>query len=243
MIQMRVRDVMTTEPVTVGIDRPLKDVATLLFERGIAGVPVVDEQGRPVGMVSETDLLAFEDLQAHEPQHRSLVELFLHPERAARFGALAHGVRAGDVMTTPVHSIGPDVPVTRAIGEILRHRLHRLPVLGPQGDLVGIVSLHDLLAPLVRSDEDLAREIHDDIVSWVLADQAPHVRVTADDGVIHLDGHVESRSQAAMLVQMSLRVPGVTGVEDHLTCEDEGPRPEPHVEPAIATVERTVRLR
>jgi CBS domain-containing protein len=244
MFRMRVRDVMTPAPVTVGADVPLRDVAVLLFERGVSGVPVLDDEDRVVGVISETDLLEFEDQQTHRPERRSLVELFVHPERAARFQAMSEGVRARDVMSAPVRSVGPDVPLVEAIRTIIRLHLRRLVVLEPDGRVAGVVSLHDLLAPFLRSDDEIELELRDDIVAWVLGDTARHIRVGVDDGVVTLEGHVQHRSAARSLVRMSERVPGVTGVEDRMSWEDDDidrGAPE-HVEPAIASAERIVRL-
>ncbi len=209
---MRVREVMTTDVTTVGLETPLREVARLLAERGISGVPVVDG-GAVVGVVSEADLLVKErGINPHTPGILGL--LF---EGGLATEAKLRALTAGESMTAPPVTIGPDARVADAAAKMIDERVNRLPVVDEEGTLLGIVTRADLVRAFVRSDESIASEIRDDVILqtlWIPPDQ---VNVTVREGTVQLSGCVDTEADAELVVSQARRVPGVVAVASELT--------------------------
>lgn len=211
MIDVRVvRDVMTEAVVSVRPGTPLKDVAKLLVERRISGVPVVDEAGTVLGVVSETDLLVKEqgtDAVPHRPLARFVGE---SPTTLAQL-AKVRAVTAGEAMTAPAITIGPDRRINDAAATMIKRSVNRLPVV-EQGRLVGVVTRADLVRAYVRSDAELAHAIRAELDRMLMSDaQRWTIRVT--DGVVELEGSVERRSTADAVGRVVRMVPGVVDVD------------------------------
>ncbi len=139
---MKVADVMTVDVVTVGKETPLRDVAALLTERRISGLPVVDE-GRVVGVVSEGDILVKE--RGRKAERRGLFGVLLDDRATAELKLEARTADAA--MTSPALTIGPDRPVAEAAGVMVDQGVNRLPVVNADGTLLGIVTRADLVRP------------------------------------------------------------------------------------------------
>ena len=161
-----VRDVMTTPVFSVTPSMPLKDVARILVDHRISGVPVVDDAGTVVGVVSEADFLLKEG--GHEIARRRRFGRFLGEDREAttRHNKLG-AVTAGEAMTSPATTIEADRSTTAAATLMVDLDVNRLPVV-EAGKLVGIVSRADLVRAFVRSDEQLAEAIRQDVLLRVL---------------------------------------------------------------------------
>jgi CBS domain-containing protein len=155
---MKVRDVMTRNVVTVEEDTPLKDVAELLLEHDISGVPVVYD-GRVVGVVSETDILYKE--RGAEGERRGPIAWLLDEPRPENGQKLAART-AGEAMTSPPVTIRPDRSVAQAASMMLEHRVNRLPVIA-DGHLVGLVTRSDLVRAFTRPDPEIERSIREDV--------------------------------------------------------------------------------
>ena len=221
---MQAKDVMTTNVVTVTPSTRIQDIAKLLLERKISGVPVVDPDDRVLGIVSEGDLM--QRIENETERHRSWWLGFVASrEQRAEEYVKSHGTRAGDVMTTDVVTVGEDV----AIGEIARileeRRIKRVPVVR-DGKLVGIISRANLLhglaarkeeAPAAPSIDD--RAIREAVIGalekegWVTHGS---LNVIVTDGVVELWGWVESEDERQAFKIATENVPGVRFVEDHL---------------------------
>ena len=137
----RVRDVMTTHVVRAAPSDTYADVADLLLEHGITGVPVTDGSGRVLGVVSETDLLRCEAVRSERAR----------PERASDVGPGSTvppgpAETAAELMTCPPITASPDDDLPGTARKLLRSGLRLLPVV-VDGRLVGTVSRRDLLAP------------------------------------------------------------------------------------------------
>jgi len=141
---MQASDVMTTTVITVTPDTPVQEVARLLLESGISGVPVVDAQGALAGIVSEGDLIDRVDGEPGRRRRSWWLELVRPPEDQARDYLKLHGQRAQDVMTRDVVSVAEDAPLGEIARLLEKHRVKRVPVLR-DGRLVGIVSRANLL--------------------------------------------------------------------------------------------------
>jgi CBS domain-containing protein len=215
---MRVDQVMTKDVLTVTPETPLKDVAALLVEKGISGVPVV-ENGQLVGIVSEGDLLVKEAGPGVRPS-RMLDWLLLsdYTEREAKFGART----AGEAMTSPARTIPDYASVATAAARMSEEGVNRLPVL-KDGKLVGILTRADVVRAFTRRDDEIAEEIREDVIGRGFWEQPDAVTVKVDHGEVVLSGTVQSHAVASGIPHAVLRVPGVISVESELTAvQDEG---------------------
>ena len=155
---MKVEDVMTRTVVTVAPQTSLKDVAALLSEHGISGVPVCDTNGRLLGVVSEADIVRKEEGRPAERERF----WWLHApddESVAKIAART----AGEAMTSPAITIEPGRPVSEVARLMVERRVNRLPVVAGE-ELVGIVTRADLVRAFRRSDEEIKREITEDVI-------------------------------------------------------------------------------
>ncbi|HXM55352.1 MAG TPA: CBS domain-containing protein [Candidatus Dormibacteraeota bacterium] len=203
-----VGSVMTRDVVSVSPGAPYKDVAGKLREHRVSAVPVVDANQRVLGIVSEADLL----LKEERPPHRPGGPL-VHPyDDEAR--AMARNAAA--LMTAPVVTVRPEATLTEAARLMHRQHVKRLPVVDARGALVGIVSRADLLRVFLRSDESIAAEVRDHVLAGTLAIEPDEVQVGVDDGVVRLEGQLETRGLVRILVRLVAAVEGVVGVDDRL---------------------------
>jgi CBS-domain-containing membrane protein len=210
---MRVHEVMTTDVATTTPEALLKEAATELVRRRISGMPVVDDEGCVVGVVSEADILAKE---GDEQKHGGFLQWLVDPGDpwvASRWDA----VTVGDAMSAPARTILPDRTVAEAATLMLEENVNRLPVVGEDGKLVGLVSRGDLVRAFVRSDEEILREIEEDVMRRVMWLNPSEVDVTVEDGIVTLKGEVASEADADLLPKFARRVPGVVEVTSTLT--------------------------
>jgi CBS domain-containing protein len=198
-IKMQAKDIMTTSVATVGPDASITEIAELLLSRQVSAVPVVDAGGRPVGIVSENDLMRRADSdRVRRPSW--WLALVGGADDNAREYVRTHGGTAADVMTRPVISIGEDVPVNEVAHLLESEHIKRLPVLR-DGKIVGIVSRADLLRALAsgeaprRAALDGDRELRERVEAEIAAAHVPadFVSVSVADGEVHLWGAAESR--------------------------------------------------
>lgn len=205
-----VREVMTTTVLAVRPETPLKEVARLLVERRISGLPVVDDEGQVVGVVSEADLLVKEQGPDAVPRG-TLDRLLGESEETRQLRAKAEARTAGEAMTAPAITIDGSRSVHQAASIMIERRVNRLPVVDA-GHLVGIVTRADLVRSFVRSDAQLAQSIREDVLLKALWIDPERFDVEVEDGVVTLRGSVDRRSTAAMVAHMVEMVPGVVGV-------------------------------
>ncbi len=212
---MTVSDVMNTSVVTVARDTPLKNVARLLSEFAISGLPVVDDDGVVVGVVSETDIL-FKQLVDNGTRAR-LVEVLFGAERSRRRKTEAQ--RAGEAMTSPAITIAPDASLGDAARTMLEHAVNRLPVT-ENGQLVGIVACVDLVRAFARSDEEIADEVNAILTGRFWFDPTA-VIVEVSDGRVTVAGEVDSTETATLLEETLRELPGVVSVSVALMARDD----------------------
>ena len=220
MSHRKVREVMTSDVVTVGVDTAFKELAAIMARQGVSALPVLDGAGRVAGVVSEADLLPKQEFQ-EDPKARPLP--WWHRWAARDRSA---GTTAGDLMTTPAITIGPDESVVAAARVMERRKIKRLPVTGPDARLEGIVSRCDLVRVFLRPDIEIRQEIIDEVLTDYLGTDPALVRVTVTEGVVTLAGEVEKKSMIPFAVRMSRSVDGVVDVADELTFTvDDTPLP------------------
>jgi CBS-domain-containing membrane protein len=210
-MRRRVKDVMTAEVAYARRDTPYKELVRLLAERGVSGLPVVDDQRRVVGIVSEADLLIKQDHPANHFQR-----YFLERKRDRLERAKAHGATAAELMSRPAVTVGPQASVAEAARLLRKHLVKRLPVVDGQGRLVGVVSRADVLKVFLRPDEELRREILDEVIHAELLMGPGRFHVTVRDGMVVLQGSCERRSLIPVVVAAVAAVEGVIGVENRL---------------------------
>jgi CBS domain-containing protein len=210
MSHRKVRDVMTTEVVTVPSDMRFKELAALLDQLKVSALPVLGPGGRVAGVVSEVDLLRKEEYQDDPNAKR--------PPRWRRRAdqAKARGCTAADVMSAPAITVTPEASVVAAARLLHRHHIKPLPVVEADGRLAGIVTPHDLLRVYLRSDADIRGEIINDILVGCLATNPALVEVTVTDGVVQLAGELGQKSMISAAFRMSRAVDGVIDVTGQL---------------------------
>jgi CBS domain-containing protein len=201
----RVRDVMTTSVVTIDRITPYKEIARLLVEHKISGVPVLSLGRKVTGVVSEGDLLAARDTG---PPTRS-------GWRHWAFGREVHRGRYADLlMTSPAVTIHPDATIAAAARLMNSHHIRRLPVVDADGTLAGIVSRRDLLSIFLRPDADIAAEVGE-ILTEVMPGGPTGIEVAVRNGVVKLTGQPELASDEDLIsvaVRLTWDVDGVVDV-------------------------------
>jgi len=202
---------MTGDVTTIGADAPLKEAAMLMVNAGISGLPVVDDQRRVIGIITEADFVSAEAARAWGRQRKRLL--------ANVFGEVQTPTAStvGDAMTTKPHTIDRDSSVTEAARRMTDLKVKRLPVVTPDGTLDGIVSRADVMGAFARSDEELRTEIEEDVIERVMRLEAGLVAVSIDDGVVEISGSLETRSETRLVEELIIRVEGVVSVTSHLT--------------------------
>jgi CBS-domain-containing membrane protein len=211
MMGRKVEDVMTSEVVCARPSTPYKELVRLLTERNVSAVPVVDEERHVLGVVSEADLILKQG-QPVDAVQRSL--LASKRRRADRLKA--RGGTAAELMTWPVITVGPQAGVADAARLLRKHRIKRLPVTDPAERLIGIVSQSDVLKVFLRPDEEIRRQVVDQVIIGDLLMDPEALQVTVRDGVVLLEGTCERRSLELVLVRAVAGVEGVVRVENRL---------------------------
>ncbi|MFF8841033.1 CBS domain-containing protein [Streptomyces sp. NPDC015130] len=194
MKHMKVGGLMTDDVVSTVPAASFRDVAKSLAEHDISGVPVVDEDDRVIGVVSESDLLARDELTAR------------------------------DLMTTPAITVHAEETVADAARLMVRRGVERLPVVDEEERLVGIVTRRDLLCVYLRPDAEIRQRIREDVLTDAMDLPGDAVDVHVLDGVVTLGGRVRRRSQAQMLVGLAEEVDGVVAVVDRLSFHEDDAR-------------------
>ncbi|MFD5817548.1 CBS domain-containing protein [Streptomyces sp. NPDC127038] len=230
-----VGQVMTSEVVGARREMSFKDVARLLDRYRISGLPVVDDDDKVVGVISETDLLRSGTARSgrgREPRRRprSLRRALPWPwpwqssgprrtatagAGAAEAGAARRGT-AEQLMSTPAITVHPEQRVADAARVMERHGVERLPVVDEEDRLIGIATRRDLLRVFLRTDEEIRREVTD-VLGRALSVPPGSVIVSVGDGVVRLEGRLERRGEIPEAVGLAWRVDGVVGVMNGLT--------------------------
>ncbi len=211
---MDVRDVMSREVISVRPETPLKEVARLLLDHGISGVPVVDDEGTVVGVVSEADFI-MKERGADAIHHRLLARLIGDsPEAEVEFTKVV-AERAGSAMSSPAITVDGGARLRDAAAIMVDRAINRLPVV-EDGRLVGIVSRADLVRAYLRSDRALEATIRDDVIRRELWEDPAAVAVSVTDGVASLSGTVDRRSTADLIARRVAALEGVVAVESSL---------------------------
>ena len=208
-----VKDVMTTHVVSVTADASFRTMAAALREHRVSAFPVLDDDGKVIGVVSEADMLAKEALESEPQGMPGMIAGILRRREHEK----ARGTTAGDVMTSPPVTVTPDDTLERAARLMYTRKVKRLPVVDENGHLVGIIGRADLLIMFDRSDEDIRREILDQVIRHDLHTDPAVFTVEVKEGIVTLEGVAETEEFGHEIVQQVRHVQGVVAVRDRLT--------------------------
>jgi CBS domain-containing protein len=209
-----VQEIMTARVIWVSKDATFREMAVALREHRVSAFPVVDDDHKVIGVVSEADMLTKEALD-DEP---GVLAGILHRKDQAK----ARGVTAGDLMTATVVAVRPDDTVEHAARLMYDRRVKRLPVTDADGRLVGIISRADVLSVFDRTDEAIRKEITDDVLLGEFLTDPQIFTVTVKDGIVTLAGRPETSETGHEIVRRVRHLQGVVAVRDRLDY----PQPE-----------------
>ncbi|MGW5102023.1 CBS domain-containing protein [Streptomyces sp. NPDC004100] len=203
---------MTRAVVAVGSGTLFRDLVERMEQWGVSALPVLEGDGRVIGVVSEADLLPKEEFRDSEPdrltQLRRMADL-----------AKAGAVTAGELMSTPAVTVHADAMLPEAARIMAVKGVKRLPVIDAQGALVGVVSRGDLLKVFLRPDAELADEIRRSVVDVLFPAPVEPVHVMVAEGVVTLTGCVRDAERIELASRMTRGVEGVVDVDCRLTAE------------------------
>ena len=206
-----VGETMTRQVLTVHPDTPFKQIAELLLGQGIDAVPVVDEDGRVLGVVSGSDLTC------HEESAPTIVQMLTHGRSTITHARKARARTARELMSSQARTVGPEAGICEALTTMQRGGVGRLVVMDGER-LVGILARSDLLRVYTRSDESIQAEA-EAAVRAAVGPPGTGIRVLVADGVVHLRGEVQRSSTACAAAGAAEQVPGVVDVEDDVHAE------------------------
>jgi CBS domain-containing protein len=208
-----VSDVMTHTVVAVGREASFKEIVETMQQWKCSALPVLEGEGRVIGVVSEADLLPKEEFRDSSPARfeklRRLDDL-----------AKARSVTAGELMNAPAVCVHADATLPQAARAMATRRVKRLPVVDSVGLLVGIVSRSDLLKVFLRPDEDIAEEVREEVVAALFPDEPVSLQVEVAEGVVTLSGRIRRTSLVPVATRMIRAVEGVVDIRWE-TAEDQ----------------------
>ena len=197
--QRTVADVMTAHVHVASPQTPFKLLVRVIEENRVSAIPIVDQTGVPIGVVSETDLL--------QPRGRR--------ERP-------DGLVAADLMTSPPITVPATIGLAPAARLMQERNVRRLVVVDGRGKIAGIVTRSDLLQVFLRSDEELRHEITDMLIPALLLERAADLRVDVRWNVVTFTGEIGHKGDAEILIRATADLDGVVAVIDKMTYRRDG---------------------
>jgi CBS domain-containing protein len=207
-----VSDVMTTQVHVASPLAPFKLLVRLIEENRVSAIPIVDQQGVPVGIVSESDLL-LKERRLELESSRDLI----HLQKRRHERAKADGNFASDLMTSPPITVRSDTSLGEAARLMQERNVRRLIVVDQRGYIAGIVSRSDLLQVFLRTDEELREEIVGELIPAILPSSNGAVGVEVTWNIATLSGQVDRKSDAEILTRRTKELDGVVGVVDQMS--------------------------
>jgi CBS domain-containing protein len=219
---MKARDVMVSPVVTVKPYSSVKEVAKILIEKGISAVPVTDDSGKVVGIVSEGDLMHRSEVGT-ERQRSWWLRVMAGDDMLAADYVKAHGRKIADIMTRNVITATPDMPLDEIAILLEMNSIKRVPIV-KDSQLVGIVSRANLVQAVASAPKGLEipltdSAIRDKLLAHLKAQpwaDAGLLNVTVSDGAVHLWGITNSETERKAIRVAAETTPGVRTVNDHL---------------------------
>lgn len=220
---MQARDVMVSPVITVGKIATVRDVAKILLEKRISAVPVVDNVGKVIGIVTESDLMHRTEAGTERP-YSWWAHFLAGDETMAADYIKSHATRIEDVMTTDVVTANPETLLYEIAMLFEERQIKRVPIVNNDGDLVGIVSRANLIQAVASARPKLEMTLPDSTIRQKLLDELKkkswahthNLGVTVTNGVVDLWGYAASADQRGAIRVTAEAIPGVTAVNDHL---------------------------
>jgi CBS-domain-containing membrane protein len=225
---MKARDVMVFPVITVKPSSSVMEVATTLLERRISAVPVVDDQGKLVGIISEGDLMHRSEAGTERQRSWWLLGWTGDETLAAEY-VKAHARKVADVMTPNVITATPETPLHEIAALLERNSIKRVPIV-KDGQLVGIVSRANLIQAVASTRKELEiplsdTTIRDKLLAHLTSQEWAHtslLNVTVSGGVVNLWGITNSDAERMAIRVAAESAPGVCDVNDNLVTQPLG---------------------
>jgi CBS domain-containing protein len=226
--RMNVATLMSTNIVSVLPSTTLADAVRIMLAQRVSGLPVLEGDGRLVGMITEGDLLRRTELES-EGKQPSWLKAFLVPSRVAADYVVTHGRHVSEVMTpNPIH-VTPATDLTEVARLMLHKHVKRLPVV-EAGRMVGIISRSDVLRALSRKLVDVPEERTDEEIGAYIKNELAHakwapkssIKVQVREKIVNLEGTIFSDEERQAVIVIAENAPGVKEVQDHLIFVDPG---------------------
>lgn len=222
---MKASDVMVRHVITIGPDEEVSQAARMLADHDISALPVVDEQRRMLGILSEADLLRREEIGT-EKRRPAWLEAVTPSSRLAEDYSKSHGRKVRELMSETVISASPDAPLSEIARLLERKRIKRVPIV-EDGKLVGIVSRANLIQALASAPPPMLSMRNSGTDQAIRSQILDHLgrqpwtgfgerNVIVADGVVHLWGLVGSPEERKALFALAESVPGVQRISDEL---------------------------
>ena len=222
---MKAVDVMVRDVITIGPEDTVADAAKLIAQNDVSALPVVDDDGELVGVISEGDLMNREEIGT-EVHHPWWIEAVTPAATLATEFAKAHGKKVEEVMSEDVITATEDTPLAEIASLLERNRIKRIPIV-KDGKLVGIVSRSNLVQALASSNggssaaaQDASRNIRAELLSRLEQQQSwtdfGSRNIIVTDGKVHLWGLISSEAERKALISLAEGVPGVKQVIDEM---------------------------
>lgn len=208
----KVADIMTRKVVAVREGTTFKEIAAKLRDEQVSAFPVIDDDRKVIGVVSEGDLIAKEAAAGDGQDYTGPLAGLLHRHELEK----ARGVTAGQLMSEPPITIGLEDPVAQAAQVMYDRRVKRLPVVDTEGRLIGIVSRTDVLSVFSRPDHEIRKQIINDVILSTYLMDPERFRVAVTDGVVTISGDPESAPVAREMIGAIRHAEGVVAVRDRL---------------------------
>lgn len=219
---MQVRDVMTKDVITLRRTAPFKEVVETLIAAGVSGAPVVDDEGRLLGVVSEADLMTRKAYGGTTRHALALVAGYLTGDDP-RWLRKSAGLTAEQLMTTAPVTVSPGHDMAVAARRMLDRNVNRLPVVDDAGRVVGIVARRDLLRPWGRSDDAIRNDVDVLLRDPRRVPEDNRVACEVVDGIVRLLGTVRVPTDAVVVEAAVRAVPGVVEMVSEITAEHPSP--------------------
>jgi CBS domain-containing protein len=220
---MQARDVMASPVITAGKSATVREVAKILVEKRISAVPVIDNVGKLVGIVTESDLMRRAETGTERP-YSWWVHFLAGDATVAADYVKSHATNIEDIMTSDVVTATPETPLHEIASLFEEHRIKRVPIVDRAGNLVGIVSRANLIQIVAGARPKLEMTLPDSTIRQKLLGELkkqswahPHnMSVTVTNGVVDLWGYAQSDEERKAIRVAAEGVPGVVAVNDHL---------------------------
>lgn len=223
---MKARDIMVAPVITVDENKTIREVAQILIAKRISAVPVVNESGALVGIVSEADLMRRQEAGTERPTSWWL-SLISGDRVIAGEYVKSHATKVKDLMTREVKTAHPNTPLHEIADLLEENQIKRVPIVSSGGDLVGIVSRANIIQAIATAKPKLDislpdNAIRDRLLAELKKQPWSHVyklNVTVTNGIVDLWGLVESDKERQAITVAAEAIPGVAAINDHLKRE------------------------